>query len=107
MDLVANHSIRSGQIAAYLEMPPDPRRGAEPDRRPRGRMAQALSDQTVEGTATTGGFDLETAGWLNGDRINLTYRRRRHVPHHVTIIRVDDPTALPLTDTATPDRVTR
>jgi flagellar hook-associated protein 1 FlgK len=71
-------------------------------------MAQTLSSQTVAGaTASSGlqtGFSVETAGLLNGNRINLTYTDTvGSVQHRVSIVRVDDPTALPLTNDATAD----
>ena len=103
VDLIANHSFRSGKIAAYLEMRDNIL--VEAQNQLDGfaaAMAQALSDDTVAGTATAGGFDLDTTGWLNGDRINLTYTDvAGPTQHQVTIIRVDDPSALPLADTAT------
>ena len=57
--------------------------------------------------ATSGaqaGFDIDTAGLLAGNTIHLTYTDTltRSV-HNVSIVRVDDPTALPLDDTATFD----
>ena len=70
--------------------------------------AQALSSVTVDGTATPpgppNGFDLDTTGWLNGNRLNLTYTDTlTNTKHQVSIIRVDDPTALPLGNSATAD----
>lgn len=103
VDLIATRSFRSGKIAAYLEMRDSIL--VEAQNQLDGlasAMAQALSDDTVAGTATAGGFDLDTTGWLNGDRINLTYTDvLGPTQHQVTIIRVDDPSALPLDDTAT------
>ena len=103
VDLIANHSFRSGKIAAYLEMRDSILVEAQSQLDGlAAAMAQALSDDTVAGTATAGGFDLDTTGWLNGDRINLTYTDLAGpTQHQVTIIRVDDPSALPLDDTAT------
>ena len=103
VDLIANHSFRSGKIAAYLEMRDSILVEAQDQLDGfAAAMAQALSDDTVAGTATAGGFDLDTTGWLNGDRINLTYTDvAGPTQHQVTIIRVDDPSALPLADTAT------
>jgi flagellar hook-associated protein 1 FlgK len=100
-DLVANNSLRSGKIAAYLDMRDNVL--VEAQNQLDGlaaAMAQALSDDTIAGTPVAGGFDVDTTGWLNGDRINLTYTDGTG-QHQVTIIRVDDPSALPLSDTAT------
>jgi len=104
VDLIANHSFRSGKIAAYIEMRDNIL--VEAQNQLDGlaaAMAQALSDDTVAGTPTAGGFDLDTTGWLNGDRINLTWTDTTGpTQHQVTIIRVDDPSVLPLPDDATP-----
>jgi flagellar hook-associated protein 1 FlgK len=100
-DLVANKSLRSGKIAAYLDMRDNVL--VEAQNQLDGlaaAMARTLSDDTVAGTPVAGGFDVDTTGWLNGDRINLTYTDGTG-QHQVTIIRVDDPSALPLSDTAT------
>jgi flagellar hook-associated protein 1 FlgK len=103
VDLIANRSFRSGKIAAYVEMRDNIL--VEAQNQLDGlaaAMAQALSDDTVAGTATAGGFDVDTTGWQNGDRINLTWTDLTGpTQHQVTIIRVDDPSALPLDDTAT------
>ncbi|MBX9844077.1 MAG: flagellar hook-associated protein FlgK [Xanthobacteraceae bacterium] len=101
IDLIANKSLRSGKIAAYLEMRDNVL--VEAQNQLDGlaaAMAQALSDDTVAGTPVAGGFDVDTTGWLNGDRINLTYTDPTG-QHRVTIVRVDDPSVLPLADTAT------
>ena len=98
IDLIANQSLRSGKIAAYLDMRDNVL--VEAQNQLDGlaaAMAQALSDDTIAGTPVAGGFDVDTTGWLNGDRINLTYTDLAGpTQHQVTIIRVDDPSALPL-----------
>ena len=84
VDLIANHSIRSGKIAAYLDMRDNVL--VEAQNQLDGlaaAMAQALSDDTVAGPRHVGpqaGFDVDTAGWLNGNRINLTYTDTRPAP---------------------------
>lgn len=109
VDLVANQSIRSGRIAAYLQMRDQVLVEAQNQIDSlAANMAQALSSQTVTGAAATSGlqtgFAVETAGLLNGNRINLTYTDTvGNVQHRVSIVRVDDPTALPLTNSATAD----
>jgi len=108
-DLIANHSIRSGKIAAYLDMRDNVLVQAQNQIDGlAAAMAQALSSDTVDGaTATAGaqsGFSLDTSGLLNGNQINLTYTdTTTNTQHRVSIIRVDDPSALPLTDSATTD----
>jgi flagellar hook-associated protein 1 FlgK len=105
IDLVANKSIRSGRIAALLDMRDNVLVQAQNQLDGlAATMTQALSDTTVDGSPVTNGFDIDTAGLLNGNRINLTYTdTTTNTQHHVSIVRVDDPTVLPLTDSATAD----
>jgi flagellar hook-associated protein 1 FlgK len=106
IDLTANKSIRSGKIAAYLEMRDNVLVQAQDQLDGlAATMAQALSDQTIAGTNSAANqFDVATAGMLSGNRINLTYTDVvTGDQHRISIIRVDDPTALPLDDSATAD----
>ena len=109
MDLIANGSIRSGKIAAYIDMRDNVLVQAQNQLDSlAATMAKALSDETISGTAVSvgaqAGFDIDTAGWLAGNAVNLTYTDiSTGTQHNVTIIRVDDPSALPLDDGATPD----
>src|SRR5260370_33156801 len=73
-DLIANKSIRSGQIAAYLEMRDQVLVQAQNqlDGLAAG-MASALSDKTTDGTPVTGspaGFDIDLSGMLAGNSIH-------------------------------------
>ena len=105
MDLIATGAIRSGEIAAYLEMRDTVLVQAQTQLdQIAAAMSSALSDETIAGTpATSGaqlGFDIDTAGLLAGNTIHLTYTDTlTSVVHNVSIVRVDDPTALPLDDT--------
>ena len=108
-DLLATNSIRSGQIAAYVQMRDQvlPQAQAQLDQIA-AAMSSALSDQTVGGTAVTAGaqtgFDLDTSSLLAGNQIQLTYTdNTTNTQRQVTIIRVDDPAALPLSNSATPN----
>ena len=109
VDLIANKSIRSGKIAAYLDMRDNVLVQAQNQLDSlAATMAQALSDDTVNGTTVSSGAQtglaVDTAGWLDGNRVNLTYTdRQTSIQHRVSIIRVDDPAALPLDDGATAD----
>ncbi len=108
VDLVANHAIRSGKIAAYLEMRDQTLVQAQAQLDEiAGGLARALSDHTVEGTTVTGppaGFDIDLAGIQNGNSIRVAYTDNiTGAQHTVTLVRVDDPTALPLKNTATAD----
>jgi flagellar hook-associated protein 1 FlgK len=106
IDLTANKAIRSGTIAAYLEMRDSVLVQAQDQLDSlAATMAQALSDQTIAGTsAAANQFDVATAGMLNGNRINLTYTDQvTGDQHRITIVRVDNASALPLDNGATAD----
>jgi len=109
LDLIATNSIRSGKIAAYIDMRDNVLVEAQNQLDAlASTMARALSDVNVEGSAVTAGpqdgYDVDTAGLLNGDRINLTYTDvLTGTQHRVSIVRVDDPSVLPLGNGATAD----
>jgi flagellar hook-associated protein 1 FlgK len=109
LDLIASKSIRSGTIAAYLDMRDNILVQAQNQLDAfAAAMAKALSDETVTGTAVTAGaqagFDIDTAGLLRGDTISLDWTDlTTGTPHRVTLVRVDDPSVLPLNDTLTAD----
>lgn len=108
-DLIANHAIRSGQIAALLEMRDQVLVQAQTQLDTfAAAMAQAVSDRTTDGaTASVGaqsGFDLDVGSLSAGNSINITYTDNvSGAQHKLTLLRVDDPGALPLQDTATSD----
>jgi flagellar hook-associated protein 1 FlgK len=106
-DLIANNSIRSGQIAAYLEMRDQVLVQAQSQLDSlAASMASALSDKTTDGTPVTGtpaGFDIDLSAMLAGNSVRLTYTDASNTQHTVTLVRVDDPKALPLANTATTD----
>jgi flagellar hook-associated protein 1 FlgK len=109
-DLITNNAVRSGQLAAYIEMRDKilPQAQAQVDELAAG-LSRALSDATRAGTAATGvapqaGFDVDVAGLQAGNTIkfNFTDTATGKV-HDVTLVRVDDPSALPLPGSATPN----
>jgi len=107
VDLIADRSIRSGQIAAYLEMRDHTlvQAQAQLDEIAAG-LARSLSDQTVSSTAVSfppqAGFDLDITGLLAGNSISVNYTdRSTGAQHTLTFMRVDDPAALPLSNDAT------
>ena len=55
------------------------------------------------GTAVAGGYDLDVSGLQSGNCIKLSYRDSSGVDHKVTIIRVEDPSILPLSDSVSLD----
>ncbi len=108
IDLVATGAIQSGEISAYLQMCDKilPQAQSQLDDFA-AQMSQAMSDVTTPGTPVTAGalsgFSVDTAGLLTGNRMSLTYTDNANVQHKVTIVRVDDPSVLPLPPTTTPD----
>ena len=107
IDMIATNSIKSGQIAADLTLRDKTlvQAHAQVDQLA-ATMASALSDKTTAGTAAPAalapqaGFDLGVSNVLPGNTINLTYTdSATNTKHNVTIVRVDDPTALPLSNT--------
>jgi flagellar hook-associated protein 1 FlgK len=108
IDLIANHALRSGAIAAHLAMRDQILVGAEKQLDEiANALALSLSNHTVAGTAVTGvqsGFELDAGSLLNGNTISLTYTDNGGgIQHKVTIVRVNDPATLPLDSSVTPD----
>lgn len=107
-DMIANNAIASGQLAADIKLRDRTlvQAQAQVDQLA-AVLASSLSDITKPGAAVTGppaGFDLDLAGVQPGNSINLTYTdTATNTKHQVTILRVDDPAALPLSNTATAD----
>jgi len=107
IDLVATKSINSGQIAADLTLRDKTlvQAQAQVDQLA-ATISSALSDKTTVGTAAPAvlapkaGFDLDISNVLPGNTINLTYTdTATNTQHQVSIVRVDDPAALPLPNT--------
>ncbi len=108
-DMVSTNSIRSGKIAAYLELRDNTlvKAQAQIDQFA-ASMSSALSDKTTAGTAATSGaqsgFDLDLSGLQNGNTIHLSYKdNATGLTHNLSIIRVNDPSVLPLSNNATVD----
>jgi flagellar hook-associated protein 1 FlgK len=110
-DLVSTSSIRSGKIAAYLELRDSTlvKAQAQVDQFA-AAMASALSDKTTAGTAAPAsvlpqaGYDLDLTGLQTGNVIRVTYKdNTTGATHNLSIVRVDDPSVLPLSNTATLD----
>ncbi len=106
IDMIANGSINSGQIAADLTLRDKTlvQAQAQVDQLA-ASISSALSDKTTAGTAAPAtlapkaGFDLDLSNVLPGNTINLTYTdKATNTQHNVTIVRVDDPAALPLSN---------
>jgi flagellar hook-associated protein 1 FlgK len=106
MDMIANNSISSGQIAADLTLRDKTLVQAQTQvDQMAASISSALSDKTTAGIAAPAtlapkaGFDLDLSNVLPGNAVNLTYTdAATHTQHNVTIVRVDDPAALPLSN---------
>jgi flagellar hook-associated protein 1 FlgK len=106
-DLVATSAIRSGEIAAYLEMRDQTlvQAQAQIDQFA-AAISSALSDQQTAGTAVTAGaqngFSIDVGSLSAGNSVNVAYTDiATGTQHEMTFVRVDDPSALPLPNTAT------
>lgn len=108
VDLIASGAIQSGEISAYLQMRDKilPQAQSQLDELA-AQISQAASNATTQGTAVTvagqAGFTVDTSGLQSGNIIHLTYTDASSVQHSVSIVRVDDPSVLPLPDTTTAD----
>jgi flagellar hook-associated protein 1 len=110
-DMVSTGSIRSGKLAAYLELRDNTlvKAQAQVDQFA-ASMSSALSDKTTDGVAAPAsvspraGFDLDLTGLQSGNVVHVTYKdNTTGAKHNLSIIRVDDPSVLPLSNTATLD----
>lgn len=103
IDLLANGSIRSGELAAYVQMRDRTLVQAQTQIDEfAAQTSRALSDQTTSGTAvvsggTQSGFTVDVGSVSPGNTINVSYADvATNTQHQITIVRVDDPAALPL-----------
>ncbi len=103
-DLVAGGGIQSGELAGYLKMRDSVLVQAQGQiDQIATQMSKALSDTTTAGTAVAGGFDADIGSLSNGNTVQVSYTDASNVQHNITIVRVDDPSALPLANSATTD----
>jgi flagellar hook-associated protein 1 FlgK len=107
LDLIASGALNSGEIGGYLQMRDQilPQAQRQLDELA-ASMAKAASDVTTDGQAVTtvvpqAGFDLNVAGLQAGNTIQFTYTDASSVSHDITLVRVDDPAALPLSNSLT------
>src|SRR3984893_4548347 len=107
LDMIANNSISSGQIAADLTLRDKTLVQAQNQvDQMAASISSALSDQTTAGTAAPAtlapkaGFDLDLSNMQPGNPLTFTYTdTATGTQHNFTIVRVDDPAALPLSNT--------
>jgi flagellar hook-associated protein 1 FlgK len=104
MDMIALQGINSGQIAADVQLRDKILVQAQNQvDQMAATLASALSDVTTSGVQVAGppsGFDTGLSSVLPGNAFNVTYTDSSNVSHTVTVVRVDDPTALPIPNTA-------
>ncbi|WP_436637327.1 flagellar hook-associated protein FlgK [Microbaculum sp. FT89] len=109
LDLIENKQIRSGKIAALLELRDEFLVDAQAQLDVLAEaLARSLSERSVDGTATTvgsqNGFEVDLTGIQSGDRVSLTLATEPGgVEQTYTIIRVDDPASLPIDSSVTAD----
>ncbi len=110
-DLVATNAIRSGSLAAYLELRDRTlvQAQAQIDQLA-ASMASALSDKTTTGDPVSvgaqDGIDLvfDPNDVRNGNIVRFTYTDvATGTRHDISLVRVDDPSVLPLPQSATAD----
>jgi flagellar hook-associated protein 1 FlgK len=108
LNLIQTNSIRSGTIAGYLELRDNTLVQAQTQLDQfAANMSSLLSDKTTAGTAVSSGasngFDLDLSGLQNGNAVHLTYTDASNVQHQLSLVRVNDPSVLPLSANATTD----
>jgi flagellar hook-associated protein 1 FlgK len=107
VDLVQSNAIRSGTIAADLQLRDTDLVQAQGQLDAiAANMSSALSDQTTQGQAVTAGaqsgFDVDLSSLSAGNKITIDYTDpRTNTAHTITLVRVDDPSVLPLPDSTT------
>lgn len=111
IDLLKSNAIRSGEIAAYVEMRDQVLVEAQTQLdEMAAAMARALSDRTTNGTAVTpggqSGFDIDLSALANGNTVRVSYTDNvTGAQKTLTLARVDDPNALPLSRTSGNDQL--
>lgn len=111
-DLLTAGGIHSGELAAYVEMRDRTLVQAQEQLDElAAQMSKALSDLTTTGAPVTvgpnAGFTVDIASVLPGNTVQITYTDASSVQHRITVVRVEDPTALPLSDSLTADPADR
>jgi flagellar hook-associated protein 1 FlgK len=108
-DMVATGAIRSGKIAAYLELRDNSlvKAQAQIDQFA-ASLSSAMTDKTTDGASASAGaatgFDLDLSGLQAGNVVHVTYKDNiSGVTHNLSIMRVNDPSVLPLGNSATVD----
>jgi flagellar hook-associated protein 1 len=101
VDLIAGSAFGSGTIAGLIEMRDHVLVDAQAQvDQIASAMSRALSDRTTAGTAVTAGaqagFDMDVSSLIAGNSVDLTYTDATNTVRTIRILRVDDPSILPL-----------
>jgi flagellar hook-associated protein 1 FlgK len=104
-------AIKSGKMAAYIELRDTTLVGAQNQLDQfAASLSSALSDKTTAQPAITpvptpqAGFAVDTTGMKSGNVIHVTYTdTATGTQRSISIMRVDDPSVLPLSNSATAD----
>lgn len=109
IDLTAGGAIKSGKIAAYTELRDKTLVEAQ-DQLDQfaAQISSALSDKTTASTISTPtaasqAATLDLSGMKSGNSAHLTYTDGNNVQHQISLVRVDDPSVLPLSNDLTAD----
>ncbi len=105
IDLMAAGAIRSGALAGYIEMRDEVLTQAQTQLDElAAQLALSMSEETVASDPVTAGaatgLEIDTSSMLSGNTISLSYTVGG-ARQDVTVVRVDDPSVLPLTNSAT------
>jgi flagellar hook-associated protein 1 len=99
-DMITDGAFQSGRIGAYLQMRDTvlPQAQAQLDDFA-NQMSQALSNQTVSGTAASSGglngFNVDVGGLSPGNTFQVTYTDKNNTPHTITVVDTPAGTSLP------------
>lgn len=103
VDLIQSNAVRSGSIAAYLQMRDHDLVQAQSQLDGvAAAMASALSDSTTAGSPVAGGFQADVGSLSAGNTVTIDYTdTATSTPRTITLVRVDDASLLPLSNDAT------
>ena len=99
-DMIADGAFQSGQIGAYLQMRDTvlPQAQAQLDDFA-NQMSQALSNQTVAGTAASSGglngYNVDVGSLSPGNTVQFSYTDSGNVQHTITVVDTPPGTSLP------------
>jgi flagellar hook-associated protein 1 FlgK len=109
INLTVSGAIKSGKIAAYTELRDNTLVEAQSQLDQfAASISSALSDKTTTATVaqTMPGAQaatLDVSGMKSGNVMHLIYTDVSNVQHQISIVRVDDPSVLPLSNSVTVD----